>query len=175
MRLLVNPDLPLTTWEGVSLAGTLLHNDPLLQFQWVLFDIRLFSCMNSYKLIVSWNSLTVQWKCFSIRFLTICSPICRYQPENSLVAYEMASTLDEADSSNTEMLQDDSRTFGIKNLLCTSKTEPSHQSGFIVNICTSALGQWKPRKRRLSSPKPCWRRRLGLSPLQVSWRLPSAS
>lgn len=58
------------------------------------------------------------------------------------MAYEMANTQDEVevlDLSNTEMLPNDK--FSIKNLLCTSNTEPSHQSGFVVNICTSALGE----------------------------------
>lgn len=75
-------------------------------------------------------------------FFTVCPVVCRYQPENSVVAYEMANTQDEAevlDLSNSEMLPDDH--FSIKHLLCPSNTEPSHQSGSVVNICTSVLGK----------------------------------
>ncbi|XP_075892886.1 high affinity cationic amino acid transporter 1-like isoform X2 [Nelusetta ayraudi] len=67
-----------------------------------------------------------------------CVLVLRYQPENSVVAYEMANTGDEHEDSNTEMLPDDR--FSIKNLLCPSNTEPSPQSGSVVNICTSVLG-----------------------------------
>lgn len=104
--------------------------------------------MNTYEVIVSWKSLRFQCKsprgvkgplCFCIRFTTVSSSICRYQPENPVVAYEMASTQDEAEALDKEMSADDQ--FTIKNLLCTSNTEPSQQSGFVVNICTSALGQ----------------------------------
>lgn len=58
------------------------------------------------------------------------------------MAYEMANTRDEhevLDLSNTEMLPDDR--FSIKKLLCPSNTEPSPQSGSVVNICTSVLGK----------------------------------
>lgn len=116
------------------------------------------------------------WKrhCVSkLCFLTVCSVICRYQPENSVVAYEMANTGDEHEDSNTEMLPDDR--FSIKNLLCPSNTEPSPQSGSVVNICTSVLGRWKSRKTWLRLLKPYWQRRPDLSPLQASWCLPSAS
>lgn len=70
-----------------------------------------------------------------------CVLVLRYQPENSVVAYEMANTRDEhevLDLSNTEMLPDDR--FSIKKLLRPSNTEPSPQSGSVVNICTSLLG-----------------------------------
>lgn len=55
------------------------------------------------------------------------------------MAYEMANTVDKHEDSNTEMLPDDR--FSIKNLLCPSNTEPSPQSGSVVNICTSVLGR----------------------------------
>lgn len=86
-----------------------------------------------------------------------CSVTCRYQPENSVAAYEMANTQDMEhevlDLSNTEMLPDDQ--FSIKNLLCPSNTEPSHLSGSVVNICTSVLGKSGPRKSWLGLLKPC--------------------
>lgn len=41
---------PATDSAG-SLSGSLLQNDPLLELKWVLFDFRLLSRMNTYKVL----------------------------------------------------------------------------------------------------------------------------
>lgn len=82
--------------------------------------------------------------------LTVGFVICRYQPENSAMAYEMANTQDEpevADLSHTEMLPQPEDRFSIRNLLCPSNTAPSPRSGSVVNICTSILGKIRTRKK----------------------------
>ncbi|KAM3615817.1 uncharacterized protein V6R79_008309 [Siganus canaliculatus] len=73
-----------------------------------------------------------------------CVLLLRYQPEHSVVAYEMANTQEEPENpesyneGNVEMLPDDR--FTIKNMLYPSNVEPSPLSGFTVNICTSVIG-----------------------------------
>lgn len=88
--------------------------------------------------------------------LTVGFVICRYQPENSVMAYEMANTQDElevADLSHTEMLPQPEDQFSLTNLLCPSNTEPSPRSGSAVNICTSILGKIRTRKNWFNIPQ----------------------
>ena len=75
-----------------------------------------------------------------------CFAIRRYQPEQSIAAYEMANTQDEPEPESynegkIDMLPQPEDRFTIKNLLFPSNTDPSPLSGFAVNICTSILGE----------------------------------
>ncbi|XP_029302534.1 high affinity cationic amino acid transporter 1-like isoform X2 [Cottoperca gobio] len=75
-----------------------------------------------------------------------CVMVLRYQPEQPSGAYEMANTQDEPELAETynegsiDILAQPEDRFTFKNLLSPSNTEPSHLSGFAVNICTSILG-----------------------------------
>ncbi|XP_067451325.1 high affinity cationic amino acid transporter 1-like isoform X1 [Thunnus thynnus] len=74
-----------------------------------------------------------------------CVLVLRYQPEQSIAAYEMANTQDEPEPESfnegkIDMLPQPEDRFTIKNLLFPSNTDPSPLSGFAVNICTSILG-----------------------------------
>ncbi|XP_036820722.1 high affinity cationic amino acid transporter 1 isoform X2 [Oncorhynchus mykiss] len=75
-----------------------------------------------------------------------CVLVLRYQPEQSSMAYRMASTLDEPDTlesineGSVGILPGAEEVFCAKNLLFPHNTEPNNLSGFIVNICTSTLG-----------------------------------
>uniref|UniRef100_A0A7N6AYM5 Cationic amino acid transporter C-terminal domain-containing protein n=1 Tax=Anabas testudineus TaxID=64144 RepID=A0A7N6AYM5_ANATE len=73
-----------------------------------------------------------------------CVLVLRYQPEQPSVAYEMASTQDEAELADNEgsidiLPQPDDR-LTIKNLLFPLNTEPSSLTGFAVKTCTGILG-----------------------------------
>lgn len=90
--------------------------------------------------------------------LTVCFAVWRYQPEHSIVAYEMANTQDEpeiVESYNVDMLPQPEDRFTIKTLLNPSNTEPSPQSGSAVNICTTVLGEThtKPRDNWMKVPE----------------------
>ncbi|XP_052324662.1 high affinity cationic amino acid transporter 1-like isoform X2 [Oncorhynchus keta] len=75
-----------------------------------------------------------------------CVLVLRYQPEQSSMAYRMASTLDEPDTlesineGSVGILPGAEEVFCAKNLLFPHNTEPNNLSGFVVNICTSTLG-----------------------------------
>ncbi|KAM9441535.1 LOW QUALITY PROTEIN: high affinity cationic amino acid transporter 1-like [Salvelinus alpinus] len=75
-----------------------------------------------------------------------CVLVLRYQPEQSSMAYRMASTLDEIDTlesvneGSVGILPGAEEVFCAKNLLFPHNTEPNNLSGFVVNICTSTLG-----------------------------------
>ncbi|KAG7483628.1 hypothetical protein MATL_G00040410 [Megalops atlanticus] len=75
-----------------------------------------------------------------------CVLVLRYQPEQLSQAYQMASTQDEmelTESIGTQsmgMLPGVEERFSTKNLLFPENTEPSNLSGFTVNVCASMLG-----------------------------------
>ncbi|XP_036379391.1 high affinity cationic amino acid transporter 1 isoform X2 [Megalops cyprinoides] len=75
-----------------------------------------------------------------------CVLVLRYQPEQLSQAYQMGSTQDEmelTESIGTQsmgMLPGVEERFSTKNLLFPENTEPSNLSGFTVNICASMLG-----------------------------------
>lgn len=74
--------------------------------------------------------------------------VWRYQPEKSVVAYELSDTQEEPGikSYNVEMLPQAERRPPIRNLLAPPNTEPSPQSGSAVNICTCLIGEMKTEK-----------------------------
>nr|XP_046245628.1 high affinity cationic amino acid transporter 1-like isoform X1 [Scatophagus argus]XP_046245629.1 high affinity cationic amino acid transporter 1-like isoform X1 [Scatophagus argus] len=72
-----------------------------------------------------------------------CVLVLRYQPEQPVVAYEMANTQDEsemAESYKVDMLPQPEDRFTIRTLLYPSNLEPSSRSGSAVNMCTCVLG-----------------------------------
>ncbi|KAJ8266399.1 hypothetical protein GJAV_G00130000 [Gymnothorax javanicus] len=75
-----------------------------------------------------------------------CVLVLRYQPEQPNQAYQMASTQDESElseslgASSISMLPGEERRLSTRNLLFPENIEPSILSGFSVNICASALG-----------------------------------
>ncbi|RVE65087.1 hypothetical protein OJAV_G00132380 [Oryzias javanicus] len=71
-----------------------------------------------------------------------CVLVLRYQPEQLRMAYEMANTQDDADTTESfnDILPPSEDRFTVKNLLFPPKPEPSPLSGLVVNICTSILG-----------------------------------
>ncbi|XP_030648274.1 high affinity cationic amino acid transporter 1 [Chanos chanos] len=75
-----------------------------------------------------------------------CVLVLRYQPEHSSPAYQMTSTQEEVELSETisvpsmGILPGVEERFSFKNLLFPEISEPTNQSGFSVNICASVLG-----------------------------------
>ncbi|XP_015197400.1 high affinity cationic amino acid transporter 1-like isoform X2 [Lepisosteus oculatus] len=77
-----------------------------------------------------------------------CVLVLRYQPEQPSLVYQMASTLDESEMtesvSNSEsqagILPDGMEEFSMKRMLFPENSDPSSMSGLIVNICASMLG-----------------------------------
>ncbi|XP_036392552.1 high affinity cationic amino acid transporter 1-like [Megalops cyprinoides] len=75
-----------------------------------------------------------------------CVLVLRYQPEQPSMVYQMANTQDEGEmsesvsESSAGILPGEEERFSVKNLLFPENPEPSHLSGFTVNICTSSLG-----------------------------------
>ncbi|XP_035291085.1 high affinity cationic amino acid transporter 1 isoform X1 [Anguilla anguilla] len=75
-----------------------------------------------------------------------CVLVLRYQPEQPNQAYQMASTQDEIELSesigapSTSMLPGVEERFSARNLLFPANTEPSNLSGFAVNVCAASLG-----------------------------------
>ncbi|KAI1903639.1 hypothetical protein AGOR_G00029270 [Albula goreensis] len=75
-----------------------------------------------------------------------CVLVLRYQPEQPSLAYQMASTQDEMEMSESmgapsiSMLPGVEERCSAKTLLFPDNTEPSNLSGFAVNICASFLG-----------------------------------
>lgn len=76
-----------------------------------------------------------------------CVLVLRYQPEQPSMVYEMANTQEEADGAESmtegpegtaDILPSDG--LSLKSLLFPTHHEPSRQSGYVVNICTSLLG-----------------------------------
>lgn len=69
----------------------------------------------------------------------------RYQPEQPNQTYQMASTQEDLEltesigASSISMLPREEH-FSAKNLLFPENSEPSSLSGFSVNICASMLG-----------------------------------
>lgn len=76
-----------------------------------------------------------------------CVLVLRYQPEQPSVnvEYQIANCQEEteADSindSSADFLSGSQDPCNLRNILCPKNQEPSHLSGFTVNICTSILG-----------------------------------
>uniref|UniRef100_A0AAY4ABR5 Cationic amino acid transporter C-terminal domain-containing protein n=1 Tax=Denticeps clupeoides TaxID=299321 RepID=A0AAY4ABR5_9TELE len=75
-----------------------------------------------------------------------CVLVLRYQTEQPSVVYQMASTQEEQDLTESiaapsiSILPGVEERFSLQNLLFPDNTEPSNLSGFIVNICASLLG-----------------------------------
>ncbi|XP_066555969.1 high affinity cationic amino acid transporter 1 isoform X2 [Amia ocellicauda] len=77
-----------------------------------------------------------------------CVLVLRYQPEQPSLAYERANTLDESEltesvsnsDSQTGILPFGEDKFSIKGLFFPENSNPTHLSGFAVNICASSLG-----------------------------------
>ncbi|KAM6984212.1 high affinity cationic amino acid transporter 1 isoform 2-T4 [Tautogolabrus adspersus] len=75
-----------------------------------------------------------------------CVLVLRYQPEQPSQVYEMASTLEEGELSDSisvpsmGILPGVEERFSFKTLLFPDNNEPSAHSGFAVNICASLLG-----------------------------------
>lgn len=78
----------------------------------------------------------------------VCFPY-RYQPEQPNLAYQMASTTDEAETnesvstseSQTAFLPGEGEKLSLKVLLVPQNTIPSKLSGFIVNVSTCVIGK----------------------------------
>lgn len=75
-----------------------------------------------------------------------CVLVLRYQPEQPSLAYQMASTQEETELTESMgapsmgILPGVEERFSLKTLLFPENIEPSHISGFSVNICASLLG-----------------------------------
>ncbi|XP_064413911.1 high affinity cationic amino acid transporter 1 [Latimeria chalumnae] len=77
-----------------------------------------------------------------------CVLVLRYQPEQPNLAYQMACTSDEADAnesvstseSQAGFIPDGEEKLSLKALLFPNISEPTKLSGFVANICTSAIG-----------------------------------
>lgn len=97
--------------------------------------------------------------------LYTCVVVWRYQPETSL-AYELSDTQEEPGikSYNVEMLPKPERRLLIRNLFAPPNTEPSPQSGSVVNICTCLIGEMKIEKCPSDSPGDWYSTSLSLLP-----------
>ncbi|XP_062392563.1 high affinity cationic amino acid transporter 1 isoform X2 [Sardina pilchardus] len=75
-----------------------------------------------------------------------CVLVLRYQPEQPSLAYQMASTQEEVELTESMgapsmgILPGVEQRFTLKTMLFPENTDPSHLSGFAVNVCTSLLG-----------------------------------
>ncbi|XP_076130763.1 high affinity cationic amino acid transporter 1 [Alosa pseudoharengus] len=75
-----------------------------------------------------------------------CVLVLRYQPEQPSLAYQMASTQEEVELTESMgapsmgILPGVEERFTLKTMLFPENTDPSHISGFSVNVCTSLLG-----------------------------------
>ncbi|XP_069002459.1 high affinity cationic amino acid transporter 1 [Embiotoca jacksoni] len=75
-----------------------------------------------------------------------CVLVLRYQPEQPSLAYEMASTQEEAELSDgisvpsMGILPGVEERFSFKTMLFPDNPEPSMLSGFTVNVCASVIG-----------------------------------
>lgn len=57
------------------------------------------------------------------------------------MSYEMANTQEEPESYSVDIFPKSEDGFTIKSLLSPSNTEPTPQSGSVVNMCTSLIGE----------------------------------
>lgn len=79
-------------------------------------------------------------------FMYVCV-FLRYQPDQPSLAYQMANTQEEMELTESigapsmGILPGVEERFRLKTLLFPENTEPSHISGFSVNVCTSILGK----------------------------------
>ncbi|XP_077197916.1 high affinity cationic amino acid transporter 1 [Paroedura picta] len=77
-----------------------------------------------------------------------CVLVLRYQPEQPNLAYQMASTTDEADNnesvstseSQTGFLPEEEEKCSLKAVLFPQNSDPSKLSGFIVNVSSCIIG-----------------------------------
>ncbi|XP_012683159.1 high affinity cationic amino acid transporter 1 isoform X2 [Clupea harengus] len=75
-----------------------------------------------------------------------CVLVLRYQPEHPSMAYQMASTQEEVELTESMgapsmvILPGANERFSLKTLLFPENSDPSPTSGFSVNVCTSLLG-----------------------------------
>ncbi|XP_048351466.1 high affinity cationic amino acid transporter 1 [Sphaerodactylus townsendi] len=77
-----------------------------------------------------------------------CVLVLRYQPEQPNLAYQMASTTDEADNnesvstseSQTGFLPEEEEKCSLKAVLFPQNSDPSKLSGFVVNVSSCIIG-----------------------------------